>query len=101
METYSFNRRVGILTTLLGRSEHLFPQGSVMLARLLRQPGEFVTTADLIAEMYGANPPASAGSCVRSAAYELRRALRSAGVELHGVRTHGYRVILPSLSVAA
>jgi predicted ATPase/DNA-binding SARP family transcriptional activator len=75
------------------------PRVRALLARLLLAAGELVTTARLIDDLYGADPPANPANALQAQVSRLRRVLPAdAVVEFHPA---GYRLAVESDQVDA
>ncbi|AWI32139.1 AfsR/SARP family transcriptional regulator [Streptomyces tirandamycinicus] len=91
------------------------PQQQAMLAVLLLRPGYSASAGDLIAALWGEEPPNAAMTTVRTYAWRWRKMLDAGGQEDEGARAgaarpgpnvlvsmgDGYRLALPKLAVDA
>ncbi|MGP3689486.1 AfsR/SARP family transcriptional regulator [Streptomyces sp. IBSNAI002] len=93
------------------------PQQQAMLAVLLLRPGHSASATDLIAALWGEDPPSAAMTTVRTYAWRWRKVLDSGGRNEEGDGTgagaerpassvlvsigDGYRLVLPKLAVDA
>ncbi|MEU2155208.1 BTAD domain-containing putative transcriptional regulator [Streptomyces sp. NPDC019396] len=87
------------------------PQQQAMLAVLLLRPGYSASATDLIAALWGEEPPSAAMTTVRTYAWRWRKVLDSGGASEGGAGAEkpassvlvsmgdGYRLILPKLAV--
>ncbi|MEV6974205.1 BTAD domain-containing putative transcriptional regulator [Kitasatospora sp. NPDC093806] len=82
------------------------PQQQAMLAVLLLRPGHSASATDLIAALWGEEPPSAAMTTVRTYAWRWRKVLDVAGVDKSAGSVlmsmgDGYRLVLPKLAVDA
>ncbi len=85
--------RVGILGPLVvdGANGSLSPRDRVVLAVLVLQGGQVVSTERLADALWGDDPPASAAKVVQGCVVRLRKVLGPAAIETHPT---GYRLVL-------
>ena len=77
------------------------PKWRAVLAALLLNAGQPVTTGQLIAEVWGEDPPATAANSVSVYVLRLRRLIGDLDASLLVTRTHGYQAVLPPGAVDA
>jgi DNA-binding SARP family transcriptional activator len=76
-------------------------QQRVVLAVLLAEPGQVVSSERLLAELWGDQPPKEAQSALRGYIMRLRRALGDGAPSRLVTRGHGYELLVPDGEVDA
>jgi DNA-binding SARP family transcriptional activator len=76
-------------------------QQRVVLAVLLAEPGQVVSSERLLAELWGDQPPKEAQSALRGYIMRLRRALGDGAASRLVTRGHGYELLVPDGEVDA